>query len=114
MDSFNEKSTLAKRGRNKQKRHDLRQFSLAIVATREPAFPLFSFVYEGNVNDQTAFERYWAILSARIKPFAKPEDVTLIFDGGSVDRDNLKLIRTHYICAFSLNLTLTPCLKKKL
>ena len=103
MDSFNEKSTLAKRGHNKQKRNDLRQFSLAIVATHEPAFPLFSFVYEGNINDKTAFERYWDILSARIKPFAKPEDVTLVFDGGSVDKDNLKLIKSHYICAFSLN-----------
>ncbi|MDR1060400.1 MAG: IS1634 family transposase [Clostridiales bacterium] len=103
IDSFNERSALAKRGHNKQKRNDLRQFSLAIVTTREPSFPLFSFVYEGNINDKGAFEKYWDVLSARIKPFRPLEDTTLIFDGGSVDKDNLERIKSHYICAFSLS-----------
>ena len=102
IDSNNEKCNIAKRGRNKQKRHDLRQYSLAIITTKEMGLPLCSFVYEGNKNDQTAFSEYMQILKRRI-PNYDPQQITLIFDGGGNNKDNLKNIETHYICSFSLN-----------
>lgn len=45
IDTTNDRSELAKRGRNKQKRHDLRQFGLAQVVTQDFLLPVFSEVY---------------------------------------------------------------------
>jgi transposase len=98
----NEDCKLAKRGRNKQKRHDLRQCSLTVVTTKEAGIPLFSHVYEGNTNDQTEFKEYLPLLEKRM-PGTKFDEITLIFDGGSVTKKNLEDIKTHYICSFSLS-----------
>lgn len=46
--SDNEASYLAKRGRNKQKRCDLRQFGLALIVTQEFLLPVLNDIYEGN------------------------------------------------------------------
>lgn len=46
--SDNEASYLAKRGRNKQKRCDLRQFGLALIVTKEFLLPVLNDIYEGN------------------------------------------------------------------
>ena len=100
--SDNKKSTIAKRGRNKQKRHDLRQCSLAIITTKDFGIPLFSHVYEGNCNDLTEFPVYVKLLKERI-PSYDPRKITLVFDGGSNTKDNLDKLETHYICAFSLS-----------
>ena len=53
ISSSNEKCKIAKRGHNKQKRNYLRQYSLALITTKEAGLPLCSHVYEGNKNDQT-------------------------------------------------------------
>ena len=100
--SDNNRSTIAKRGRNKQKRHDLRQCSLAIVTTKDFGIPLFSHVYEGNRNDLTEFPVYVKLLKKRI-PSYDPQKITLVFDGGSNTKDNLDKLDTHYICAFSMS-----------
>lgn len=100
--SSNEKCTLAKRGRNKQKRNDLRQFSLAIITTKESRLPICTYIYEGNKNDQTAFSEYMTILEQRI-PNYDPTTITLVFDGGGNNKVNLGNIKTHYICSFSLS-----------
>lgn len=102
IDSTNDRNTLAKRGKNKQKRNDLRQCSLAIVTTKELNLPLFSHVYEGNTNDQTEFPEYLMQLKERI-PNYNPQEITLVFDGGSNTKKNLELLETHYICSFSLS-----------
>ena len=102
ISSNNDKCTLAKRGRNKQKRHDLRQFSLALITTKESGLPLCTYIYEGNKNDQTAFAEYMRILEQRI-PNYDPDSITLVFDGGGNNKANLKDIKTHYICSFSLS-----------
>jgi len=100
--SDNRKNTITKRGRNKQKRHDLRQCSLAIVTTKDFGIPLFSHVYEGNRNDLTEFPVYVKLLKERM-PSYNPKKITLVFDGGSNTKDNLNELETHYICAFSLS-----------
>jgi len=102
IDSNNDACTIAKRGRNKQKRYDLKQFSLALVTTKDIGLPLCSHVYEGNINDQTEFLTYYNMLKVRI-PNYDPEVMTLIFDGGSNTKINLDTIETHYICSFSLS-----------
>ena len=102
ISSSNTKCTIAKRGHNKQKGNDLRQFSLAIITTKESDLPICSYIYEGNKNDQTAFAEYMLIMEKRI-PGYNPEIITLVFDGGGNNKVNLSNIKTHYICSFSLN-----------
>jgi transposase len=101
----NQKSTLAKRGHNKQKRYDLRQYSLAVVTTKDVLFPMCSHIYEGNINDQTEFPVYLDLLKARVPGF-DAKTTTLVYDGGSNNKANLAKLKgmgLHYICALSLS-----------
>src|SRR6266480_2597623 len=50
IDTFNLQSQLAKRGKNKQGRSNLRQVSYALFCTTDEHLPLFYDVYEGNRN----------------------------------------------------------------
>lgn len=101
----NETNTLAKRGHNKQKRCDLRQYSLAVVTTKDVLFPMCSHIYEGNINDQREFPVYLEQIKERV-PGLDVSRITLVYDGGSNNKDNLaKLegLKLHYICALSLS-----------
>ena len=102
ISSDNDRCEIAQRGHNKQKRNDLRQYSLALITTKESGLPLCSHIYEGNKNDQTEFYEYIKLLKERI-PDYDPEAITLIFDGGSNNKKNFEALETHYICSFSLN-----------
>ena len=102
ISSTNEKCTIAKRGHNKQKRNDLKQYSLALITAKEMGLPLCSHIYEGNRNDQTEFFNYIDLLKTRI-PNYDPNTITLVFDGGSNNKINFAKIETHYICSFSLS-----------
>ena len=102
ISSSNDKSELSKRGHNKQKRNDLRQYSLALITTKESGLPLCSHIYEGNKSDKTVFPEYLDILEMRIPDFDS-QKVTLVFDGGSNTKENFKKLKTHYICSFSLS-----------
>jgi transposase len=93
---------LAQRGRNKQKRSDLRQYSLAAVTTPELCVPLVTHVYPGNRGDVTEFAEYAKILKKRLGT-DDPENLTLVFDGGSVSGENLFGLGAHFICSFSLS-----------
>lgn len=55
IDSANEKAEPVKRGHNKQKRNDLKQFGLIQVVTRDFLLPVFSSVYAGNKTDKQLF-----------------------------------------------------------
>ena len=100
--SSNGKSELAKRGHNKQKRNDLRQYSLALITTKETSLPLCSHIYEGNKTDKTIFPEYLKILEKRISNF-DPQNITLVFDGGGNTKENFKALKTNFICSFSLS-----------
>ena len=102
ISSSNDRCEIAKRGHNKQKRNDLRQYSMALITTKESGLPLCSHIYEGNKNDKTIFAEYLDVLKARI-PSYDPTTITLVFDGGGNTKDNLKALETHYICSFSLS-----------
>jgi transposase len=89
IDSFNDASTLAQRGHNKQGHDDLRQLGLALLVTHEE-IPLFHLLYPGNEADVTSFraalqrllDRYRAILGGT-------QTVTLVFDKGNNAEDVL-------------------------
>jgi transposase len=90
--TFNSRPSLPQRGRNKQKRNDLRQLSLALVVDEERGLPLYYRVYEGNVNDVVALG---ATLSDMIRqgfPQQAPARLTLVMDKGNVSFDNFTLL----------------------
>jgi RNA-directed DNA polymerase len=55
IDSANDRAPIAKRGKAKQKRHDLRLVGLALVVTSDGAVPVVSHPYPGNRHDSTQF-----------------------------------------------------------
>lgn len=102
IDSFNDRTELAQRGKNKQKRGDLRQLSLALFEDRETALPLYHQVYPGNRHDSRAFPVAWeAFLAEWLGTVGRqPEQLTLVFDGGNTSKSNLKQLdaeAVHYV-----------------
>lgn len=106
IDSNNTRTDLAKRGRNKQKRFDLRQFGLALLINRHDQLPLFHKIYEGNKNDVTVFKETILELIQRMTEMSSDiNEVTLIFDKGNNSKDNFKtmddIVNLHYVGALS-------------
>lgn len=67
IDSANTKCTLAQRGKNKQKRMDLKQFGLLLLVSRQDQIPIFHKVYQGNLNDKTIFKEQFKFILNRFK-----------------------------------------------
>jgi len=87
--STNERSELAQRGRNKQKRSDLRQFGLSQVVTREFLLPVFSEIYPGNKSDAEMFGPMLTRLRSKMTEFKLTvEELTIVFDKGSNSKEN--------------------------
>ena len=82
--SSNTRSSLAQRGHNKQRRHDLRQVGLSYVLDGERGLSLCHHVYAGNITDAeelpTALERIVALLDHHQ---ISRDTVTLVMDKGS-------------------------------
>jgi transposase len=96
LDTFNARCELARRGKNKQGRANLRQVSYALFCCGDGPLPLFYDVYEGNRNDAKQFPRmlrqFHAFLKAVTgKPAPLPE-TTVIFDKGNNSLDNFALV----------------------
>ena len=89
IDSFNTRCTIAKRGKNKQGRKNLRQINYALFCSRKDHFPLYFDVYEGNTNDSKEFP---AIIEKFFKNFTKYKPtsggMTVVFDKGNNSKDN--------------------------
>jgi len=98
IDTFNLKCQVAKRGKNKQGRGNLRQVSYALFCTTEGHLPLFYDVYEGNRNDAKEFpqvlERFQRWLKERAGSTWATTKPTLIFDKGNNSAANFALIDT--------------------
>ena len=93
IDSFNDASTLARRGKSKQKRSDLRLIGLALLVTRDFHIPLFHHVYAGNAHDATVFESVTERLLERYRLFAQQVDgITLVYDKGNNSEDNQQAV----------------------
>jgi transposase len=87
--STNTRCALPQRGKNKQRRIDLRQFSLALLVSRDGHIPLFSHTYEGNKVDVTEFSDSFTQIRNRIHDFVSdPDKITLVYDKGNNSRNN--------------------------
>lgn len=101
----NERCTLAQRGKNKQKRGDLRQVGLAMVVTPKDYIPIFHLTYQGNRNDSKIFEEVLGTIKDRLG--ALDMDVanhTLVFDRGNNSKKNMALVvdaKMHYVGALT-------------
>jgi transposase len=91
ISTTNQKSKLAQRGRNKQKRNDLKQFGLWQVATREFLIPVLSQVYEGKKSDKELFVPSLTKIRKKLLELnLELEEFTIVFDKGSNSNDNFK------------------------
>jgi len=88
--SFNQRCNIAKRGKNKQGRSDLKQVNYALFCTRKDQFPLYFDVYEGNRHDSKEFrqvlEKFFEFYKGRL---SNREKMTLIFDKGNNSEENI-------------------------
>jgi transposase len=96
IDTFNLRCHVAKRGKNKQGRGNLRQVSYALFCTTDGHLPLFYDVYEGNRHDAKEFpqvlEKFQCWLKAQAAAGETPAKPTLIFDKGNNSAENFALI----------------------
>jgi transposase len=98
IDTFNVRCHVAKRGKNKQGRCNLRQVSYALFCSTDVHLPLFYEVYEGNRNDAKEFpqvlEKFQRWLKERAGSTWNTTKPTVIFDKGNNSEDNFALIDT--------------------
>jgi transposase len=87
IDSHNERNTIAKRGKNKQKRSNLRQVSLALLTTREFQIPLLHKTYDGDCPDVKFFPDIVRDLLQRHAAIYGNQDSTLVFDKGNLSEE---------------------------
>jgi transposase len=111
IDTTNTHNEIAQRGKNKQKRNDLRQVGLAMVVSKEDHIPLFHHSYQGNLQDCTVFKEVIGKIKERMKSLGLAQDThTLVFDRGNNSKKNLSIVRElgfYYVGA------LTPYHHKK-
>jgi len=102
IDSTNDHCDIPQRGKNKQKRFDLRQIGMALLVTRKEQLPLFHSSYRGNKNDITVFGEVFQNMAKRLQNIAEElTDITIVFDKGNNSKDNFKMIdetnNLHYV-----------------
>lgn len=101
IDTFNERSTLAQRGKSKEGRNSLRIVGLALLVSADFHVPLFHRTYPGNQVDAPTFSSLTAQLVSRYREITDgTEHVTIIFDKGNNSQDNLQAIEEspyHFI-----------------
>ena len=93
ISTTNTRNTLAQRGKNKQKRNDLRQVGMALVVSKKDQIPLFHHTYQGNLNDVSIFKNVIKDISKRIKNIGL--DIgrhTFVLDRGNNSKANLEII----------------------
>ena len=94
IDTTNIRCTIAQRGKNKQKRNDLRQIGLALVVTKEHLIPLFHLTYKGNRNDTAVFKTIASRLKERMLELGlELNKHTLVFDRGNNSKKNMGILK---------------------
>lgn len=105
IDTFNDRNQTAQRGRNKQKRYDLRQLNLALLVSDDYHVPLFHALYPGNQNDVSYFPEALKQLVHRAEVLGLDRtQVTLILDKGNSSQDNhhdLQESSFHFVTALT-------------
>lgn len=105
IDTTNRRCTIAQRGKNKQKRYDLRQIGLAMVVTRHDMIPLFHHTYQGNMADAAVFRDVIETIKDRTEGLGLDrEKHTVVFDRGNNSRNNMAIVERlllHYVGALT-------------
>jgi transposase len=102
--SDNIRCRLAQRGKNKQKRIDLRQLGILLLVTREHHLPLMHKIYQGNLQDKTVFKEHFESIIRRFNAvYGSLEDITLVFDQGNNSKKMLGEVDSaiHFVGAVS-------------
>ena len=102
--SDNLRCSLAQRGKNKQKRIDLRQLGILLLVTREHHLPLLHRIYQGNLQDKTVFKAHFESIIKRFKAvYGSLEEITLVFDQGNNSKKMLGEVdeAIHFVGAVS-------------
>lgn len=102
IDSANQRCKLPKRGKNKQKRYDLRQIGMALLVSQKEQYPLFHQIYEGNQNDITVFKDNFKSMIRRLsRIYEDIADITIVFDKGNNSKANFRKLddskNLHYV-----------------
>lgn len=96
IDTFNVRCKIAKRGKNKQGRNNLRQISYALFCSADGHMPLYYDVYEGNRHDAKQFplmlQGFHEFLQELCGKQCRVPDTTLIFDKGNNSAQNFGMI----------------------
>jgi len=101
IDTFNERCTIAQRGKSKEGRRALRIVGLALLVSSDFHVPLFHRTYPGNQVDSPTFNGLVSELSARyIAICEEAEEVTIVFDKGNNSEDNMEQVEAspyHFV-----------------
>jgi transposase len=104
--SSNDRCELPVRGKQKQKRNDLRQVGVALLCSRQDGIPLWHRTYGGNVPDTTCFSEALPALKQRLVDLCQDiESLTIVYDKGNVSRDNQHQVdeaKLHYVSALTV------------
>ena len=104
--SNNGRCDIPARGKQKQKRSDLRQVGVAMLCSREHGIPLWHRTYKGNMADATCFAEVLSSVRQRaIDLHGKLESLTIVYDKGNVSKANQKQVdkmKLHYVSALTV------------
>ena len=110
IDTFNTHCDIAKRGKNKQGRTNLRQISYALFCSSDGQIPLYYEIYEGNRHDAKQFslmlKNFHDFIKTSWRNNISLSELTLIFDKGNNSKDNFELIdslKIHYVGSVKLS-----------
>ena len=103
--STNARCKLPARGRNKQKRHDLRQLGVALLCTRRDGIPLLHQMYGGQIPDARSFAEALPLIRQRLLDLGRDLDsLTLVYDKGNVSQLNQGWVdqtQLHYVASLT-------------
>jgi len=99
-------SDLARRGKNKDGRHHLRQIGLGLLVARDSRLPLYYSVYPGNVHDSKQFEAIMDEMFGIVCGLHKTKErLTVVIDKGMNSENNYTWIddhaRIHFVTTYS-------------
>ena len=107
ISSFNNRSSLSQRGKNKQGRRDLRQINYALFCSQEDHIPLYFDTYEGNRHDSPEFEKIIDKFGSAFQTeLPNHRNITIIFDKGNNSENNIEQLsqnNLHYLGSLKLN-----------
>ena len=110
IDTFNTRCQLARRGKNKQGRTNLRQVSYALFCCSDSQLPLYYELYEGNRNDAKQFSaiigRFHAFFREISGVEASTQALTVVFDKGNNSAENFALLDhlgLHFVGSLKLD-----------